>query len=76
MNPLAFPDPHKEMERRCAEFQRLSVDERIRQIVALMALGWSLVRASPRRAEIEKKMQEDEAEWRRIQRELFARHGA
>lgn len=75
MNDLIFPDSQEERSRRCAEFQKLSSDERFNQIVALCAFGWSMIRASPRRAEIEARMRDEEAELRRIYEELFARHG-
>jgi hypothetical protein len=75
VGPVQFPDPRVEAARRAAEFQRLSPDERWRELAALMAFGWSMVRSSPRREAIEKRMQEQEEEWRKIQRELFARHG-
>jgi len=75
MTDLKFPDDQEERARRCAEFQKLSSDERFRQIFALCAFGWSMIHASPRRAEIEARMREEEAELRRIYQELFARHG-
>ena len=73
--PWKFPDPHEEARKRAAEFQRLSPDDRWREIAALFAFGWATVKASPRRAEIEARMEEQEREWQRIQKELFARHG-
>jgi hypothetical protein len=72
---IKFPDPMEEAFRRAQEFQKLSPDERWRQITGLMALGWAMVRSSPRRKQIEERFAEQEAEWRRIQQELFARYG-
>jgi hypothetical protein len=72
--PIVFPDPLEEAYRRAQEFQRLSPDERWRQIIGMMALGWEMVRSSPRRKQIEERFAEHEAEWRRIQQELFARY--
>jgi hypothetical protein len=73
--PLQFPD-HQEVARERAEaFQRLSSSERWNEMAAMMAFGWGMVKASPRRAEIERRMQDQEEEWRRIQRQLFAQYG-
>ena len=73
--PIVIPDPREEAYRRAQAFQRLSPEERWREIFALMELGLTMVRTSPRRPAIEKRWAEQEAEWRRIQTELFARHG-
>ena len=73
--PLKFPDHHEEARKRAEEFQRLSPDERWREIAALMAFGLAMVRSSPQREAIERRMDEQEQEWRRVQKELFARHG-
>lgn len=74
--PLKFPDPMEEARKRATEFLRLSPDERWREIAALMAFGLEMVRQSPHRAAIQRRMEEQEQEWRRVQKELFARHGA
>jgi hypothetical protein len=73
--PYRFPDPREEAYRRGCEFRKLSSTERWRQIADLMALGWSMVAASPNRTRIEQHMADQEAEAQRIQRELFRRHG-
>ena len=72
---LKFPDHHEEARQRAAEFQRLSPDDRWREMAAMMAFGWAMVQSSPRRAAIELRMDEQEQDWQRIQKELFARHG-
>jgi hypothetical protein len=73
--PLEFPDPQAEARRRAAEFQSRSPAERWRELGALMAFGWAMVRSSPRRQVIEANMLRDELKWRQIQEELFRRHG-
>ena len=73
--PLKFPDHHEEARKRAEEFRRLSSDDRWREMAAMLAFGWAMVKASPRRAFIEQRMDEQEREWQRIQKELFARHG-
>lgn len=73
--PLTFPDPQAEARKRAEEFRRLSPDDRWRELAALMAFGWAMVKSSPRREAIERRMAEQEREWQTIQAELFARHG-
>lgn len=72
--PYKFPDPTSEARLRAEEFQRLPVDQRWREIAALMALGLEMVRNSPEREAIEKRMLESERRWQELQRELFTRH--
>jgi hypothetical protein len=73
--PYHFPDPLEEAARRAREFQQLPPDERWRQVAGMMELALTMVRMSPRRAWVEKRLEEQETEWRRIQQELFTRHG-
>jgi hypothetical protein len=73
--PYRFPDPREEAANRGREFQRLSSTQRWTELAALMALGWKMVALSPNRSSIEKRMEEQEAEAQRIQRELLRRHG-
>jgi len=73
--PLRFPDPREEAYARAQEFRRLSPDGRWQEIAALMELGLSMVRWSPRRAAIERRWEDQEAEWQRLQLRLFAQHG-
>ena len=73
--PVRFPDANDEAYRRAQEFRRLSSEGRWQEIAALMEWGFAMVRSSPRRAEIEQRWAEQEAEWRRIQQDLFAKNG-
>ena len=41
----------------------------------MLALGWRMVRSSPHREAIERRLNEEEERWREIQRELLERHG-
>ena len=72
--PLKFPtQPMK-----CTlaqEFRRLSPEERWKQITELMEFGMNMVHASPRRAEIERRMEAQEAEWQQLQRKVFSEYG-
>ncbi len=74
--PLKFPNPAKEAYARAQEFRRLTADERWRQIAELMEIGMNMVRNSPRRVEIERRMEAQEVEWREVQRKLFREYGA
>ena len=73
--PLRFPDPREEAYARAQEFRRLSPDGRWQEIAALMELGLNMVRWSPRRAAIERRWEDQEAEWQRVQLRLFAQYG-
>jgi hypothetical protein len=73
--PLQFPDPREEARKRGEEFQRLPADERVRQILDTIESGLILIRHSPNRQKIEEMQSAREAEWQRIQAELFRNHG-
>jgi hypothetical protein len=74
--PLKFPSSADEMYARAQEFRRLSPEERWKQITELMEFGMNMVHASPRRAEIERRMEVQEAEWQQLQRKVFSEYGA
>ena len=74
--PWKFPDPQEEARKRAEEFQRLTPADRWREMAAMMAFGWAMVRTSPRRAEVERRMDEQEREWQRVQQDLFTRYGS
>ncbi len=73
--PLRFPDPREEAYARAQEFRRLTPDGRWQEIAALMEWGLNLARSSPRRESIEQRWQDQEAEWQRLQQELFVQYG-
>jgi hypothetical protein len=72
--PLRFPDPLEDAARRADAFQRLPQETRLREIASLMELGLTMNRTSEQRDWVERRQAEQEAEWRRSQQELFARH--
>jgi len=53
----------------------LSSEERWKQIAELTEIGMNLVHSSPRRAEIERRMEAQEEEWKRVQQEVFSKYG-
>jgi hypothetical protein len=73
--PWRFPDPQEEARQRAAEFQRLTPEERLRELLDTVETGLVILRASPHRAAIERVTLEREEEWRRAHREMFRRHG-
>jgi hypothetical protein len=72
---LRFPDPRAEARARAEEFRRLPSERRWQEVIALMALGLNMAHASPRRAVIVQRWEAQEAEWRRLQKTVFAKHG-
>jgi hypothetical protein len=74
-SPLKFPNPVREGYLRAQEFHRLSAADRWKQIAELMEIGMSMVQSSPRRGEIERRMDAQEAEWRRLQQKVFSQYG-
>jgi hypothetical protein len=73
--PLRFPNPAQEVYARAQEFRRLLPEERWKQIAELMRTGMDPVRSSPRRAESERRLQAQEAEWQQLQTKVFSRYG-
>jgi hypothetical protein len=74
--PIKFPTSAREIYARAQEFRRLSLEERWKEITELMEFGMNMVNASPRRAEIERRMEAQEAEWKRLQQKVFSQYGA
>ena len=72
---FSFPIRRKWLASERRRFSASAPQSAWREMAAMMAFGLEMVRTSPRRAEIERRMQDQEEEWRRIQRELFARYG-
>ena len=72
--PLRFPDPREEAYARAEEFRRLSPKKRLEYLLDVIETGMILIRESPKRQLMDQLFLKREAEWQRIQRELFA-HG-
>jgi hypothetical protein len=69
--PPDFPEPPRYTAQ---EFQRLSPYERFKELARIHELGMAIIKSSPDREAIERQMEEDELEWRRIQQEIFDRY--
>lgn len=72
--PLRFPDPREEAHARTLEFRQLPPKKQLESLLDVIETGMILIRESPKRQVIDKLFLDREAEWQRIQRELFA-HG-
>ena len=70
--PLRFPDPRAEAYARAQEFRRMSPEGRVEYLAGVIETGMTLIRQSPKRRIIDDLFARREAEWQRIQRELFA----
>ena len=71
--PLKFPD-YRDVIRADAEaFRRLSPVDRMKCFQDVIQTGWYLSRISPNRQFEDEMFLKREAEWQRIQREIFDR---
>lgn len=72
--PYRFPSEAEVIRQEAAAFRRLSPTERLMVILDLIASGVALMKHSPQREAARRLRDAQEAEWQRIQKELFARH--
>ena len=75
MLELHFPNEADKIREEAQAFRRLSPTERMLAILDLAASGERMMRDSPGRDTANRLRMEQEVEWRRAYRELFARHG-
>ncbi len=73
--PYRFPNEAEVIRRDAEAFRRLSSRERFLRLLDLIGSGVKLLEHSPQREAGRKLRLLQEAEWQRIQKELFARHG-
>jgi hypothetical protein len=74
--PYRFPSEADTIRREAAAFRRLSPSDRLRTLLGLIASGVRLMERSPHREAGRRLRLVQEAEWQRIQKELFARHAS
>jgi hypothetical protein len=72
--PVRFPSEVDKIYEEAQAFRRLSPEERVRTIFDLIASGMRMLETSPKRDAARRLQEASEAEWQRIQKELFARH--
>jgi len=73
--PYHFPHPADVIAEEAKRFRALPPAEQARELIELAAFGRRQLAASPRRDAVLAQIEAAEAEWQRIHRELFARHG-
>jgi uncharacterized pyridoxal phosphate-containing UPF0001 family protein len=73
--PIKFPDERHQIFEAAEAFRQLSTEERINEILGLMAIGFAMVEESPHREAIKRMQQADEDAWQNAQKELFASLG-
>ena len=73
--PYKFPEPTDVIYEEACAFRKLSPEGRFLAIVDLIASGRRLMYEAPHRSDAERWREQQEESWRRIYRELFARHG-
>lgn len=71
--PIKFPDWRDEMFSRAQEFRRLTPEARVAALFDVIAAGARMLEISPKRDVADRLFAEREAEWQRIQREVFSR---
>jgi len=69
-----FDSPGRMAREQAEAFCRLPPDERWRQIFELMEMGMKMIRESPRRAQIER-LEDQENAWKERRAEIFRAHG-
>ena len=72
--PIRFPSEADRIYEEAQAFRRLPPQERVRMMFDLIASGMRMLETSPKRETARRWHEAQEAEWQRIQKELFARH--
>jgi len=73
--PIRFPCERDKIYEDAVAYRRLAPTDRLLLLIDLIASGTTLLKQSSKRDAGTRLQQAQEAEWRRVQRELFARHG-
>lgn len=71
---IRFPDQSDRLYEEAQEFRRLSPDERLLQMLDLIACGETLMPNSPKREVARKLREQSEAEWQDAIKKFIARH--
>jgi hypothetical protein len=72
--PIRFPQKGDEIYEDAVVYRRLAPTDRLLALMDLIASGTTLLKQSPHRDAGSRLQQAQEADWQRIQKELFARH--
>lgn len=73
--PITFPQEKDTIYREALAFRRLAPDQRFRAILEVIAFGAAMMKESPNQEAMLRLQRAHEAEWKKVQQELFARHG-
>jgi len=73
--PITFPQETDKIYKEALAFRRLSPDQRFQAILEVIALGAAMMKESPHKEAMLRLQRAHEAEWKKAQQELFARHG-
>src|SRR5437870_4961953 len=73
--PFRFPPAADTIYEQATAYRRFTPSERLRVLLDLIASGMALLQHAPHRQARQRLQEEYEAEWQRVQKELFARHG-
>ncbi len=73
--PIKFPQERDKIYQEATAFRRLSPDERFQAILDVVALGAAMMTESPHQEAMLRLQQAHEEQWKKAQKELFARHG-
>jgi len=73
--PVKFPDERDKIYREVLAFRILSPEERTHAMLDVIALGESMIEESPHREVILRQLQLQEDEWKKAQKDLFAKLG-
>lgn len=71
---VRFPDQVEVIRRDAEAFRRLTLTERLMAIFDLIASGCALMEHSPHREAAQRLRDEQEADWQRTKKELFAQY--
>jgi hypothetical protein len=72
--PVRFPRESDTIYQEALAYRRLAPTDRLLTLLDLIASGTTLMSQSPHRDAGRRLQQAHEAEWQRVQKELFARH--
>jgi hypothetical protein len=72
---IKFPDDKDKIYQDALAFRGLSPRERSQAILDVIALGAAMMEQSPHREAMLRLHQQQAEEWKKAQKDLFARHG-
>lgn len=73
--PIRFSREGDKIYENAMAYRLLAPTDRLLALANLIAFGTTFLEQSPHRDAGSRLQQAEEAEWRRVQKELFARHG-